>query len=100
MNIKKKAVGFKKNIKKHALTFHYNITSDPFLDIGYVPVRRIPCSCFACLSKMNPPQKISQDKYNQDRYKGANKNCVYWNFIEPYNNKKIIHSIDSIKQHK
>ena len=34
MNIKKKAVGFKKNIKKHGLLFHYNIRADTLLGIG------------------------------------------------------------------
>ena len=45
MNIKKKAVGFKKIIKKHGLSFHYNIRADPFLFIGYVTVRHMKFSC-------------------------------------------------------
>ena len=42
MNIKKKYVGFKKNIKKHDFIFHYNIRKDPMLGIGYVDVRSMP----------------------------------------------------------
>ena len=45
MNIKKKAVGIKKNIDKHGLLFHYNIREDPLLGIGYVSIRWITCSC-------------------------------------------------------
>ena len=43
MNIKKKDVGFKKNMKKHGLIFHYNIRSDTMLNIGYDDVRWISC---------------------------------------------------------
>ena len=49
MNIKKKGVGFNKNIKNHGLLFHYNIISDPLLVIGYIYIRQIPCSCSECL---------------------------------------------------
>ena len=45
MNIKKKAVGFKKNIKKYGLPFQYNIRADSMLGIIYVSVGRIPCIC-------------------------------------------------------
>ena len=65
MNIKKKYFGFKGNIKNYGLPFHYNIREDPMLGIGYVAVRRIPCSCSACLSELDSPWNIRQDKFNQ-----------------------------------
>ena len=43
INIKKKAVGFKKNIKKRGLLFHYNLIAEPLLGIFYVSIRQIPC---------------------------------------------------------
>ena len=95
-----KYVGFKKNIKKHGLIFCYNIRADNLLGIGYVYVRLIHFSCYACLSKMYSPWNISQDKYNQDQYKSENQNCVYWPILGSYNNWKIVHCIDSRKQHK
>ena len=53
--IKKKSIGFKKNIKKHGLPFHYNIRKYPMLGIGYVAVRQKPCKCSECLRKMASP---------------------------------------------
>ena len=41
MNIKKKDVGFKKNIKKKCFLFHGNIRVYPMLGVGYVAIRRI-----------------------------------------------------------
>ena len=63
MNIKKKTVGFKKNIKNYGMGFHYNIRTDPMLGIIYVGFRQIPCSCSACLRKLNFPQ-ISTSNIN------------------------------------
>ena len=57
MNIKIKAVGFKKNTKKHGLLSRYNIISYLLLGIGYVSVKWIPYSCSECLSKMPPPME-------------------------------------------
>ena len=68
------------------------------LGIGYVDVRRIPCSCSEFLKKLALPWNISQDKYNQVRYKGENHNCVYWPFLWSYKNWHIIHFIERIKQ--
>ena len=45
INMKKEDVGFKNNIKKHGLTFHYNIKADPMLSIGYVSAIWTPCRC-------------------------------------------------------
>ena len=61
MNLKK-VVGFKNTIKKHDFLFYYNIRSDPLLNIGYVDVRRIPCSCYVCLIKLDSPCNRSQYK--------------------------------------
>ena len=77
MNIKKKYVGFKKNINKRGLIFQYKIRSDPMFGIGYVAVRRIPCSCHACLSELSYPWNIRKDKYNRDQYKGI-KTVYHW----------------------
>ena len=74
--------------------------ADHFLDIGYVSVKRIPCFCSGYLRKLSSPWSMSQDKYNKDRYKGANQNCVYWDILGYYNNWKIIYYIDSIEQHE
>ena len=49
---------------------------------------------------MYPPWNTSQDKYNQDRYKGENKNSVYWNILGFSNNWQTIYCIDSRKQHE
>ena len=38
MNIRERAVGFRKNIQKHGLIFHYNIRADSLLGIDYVAV--------------------------------------------------------------
>ena len=45
MNIKKKYIGFNKNINKHGLLFHYNIRAYNLLGMCYVAVIRISCSC-------------------------------------------------------
>ena len=66
----KKAVGFKKNIRKHGLHLPYNIRIDTLLSIGYIAVRHIPCSCSSYLRKLASPCNISQNKYSQDQYKG------------------------------
>ena len=55
MNIKKKVIGFKKNIKNYGLLFHYSMRADPFLDIGYFSVRWIPYICPECLRKLSSP---------------------------------------------
>ena len=65
MSIKKKYVNFRKNINKHGLVFHYNIRADPMLGMGYVSVRRIPCSFSVCLRKLDSRWNRRQDKYNQ-----------------------------------
>ena len=41
--ISRKNVGFKNNIKKYGLIFHYNTRADPMLGICYVDVIRISC---------------------------------------------------------
>ena len=41
--------------------------------IGYFSVRRTPCSCYTCLRKLAFQCDIIQYKYNQDLYKGENK---------------------------
>ena len=97
MNIKEKAVGFKKNMKTHGLPFHCNIRAYPLLGIHYVAVIRKPCRCSACLRKLIYLWKISQDQYNHDRYKSANQNLFDWPILGSYNNWKIIHCIDCRK---
>ena len=98
--MKKKYVGFKKNIKKHGLIFHYNIIADPLLGIGYISVRCIICSCSEFLRKLSSPCNRSQDNYNQEQYKGENQNCFYWPILGSYNNWQIIHCIEIIRQHE
>ena len=73
--------------------FHYNIREDTLLGIGYVAVRRIPCSCSECLSNLASPWNRSQDKYNKDLYKFENLNCVYWTVLGSDNNWKAINCI-------
>ena len=70
------------------------------MGIGYVSVIWIPCNCSACLRKLYSPWIKSQYNYNQDQYKASNQQCIYWPILGPYNNWKIIHCIDIIKQHK
>ena len=70
------------------------------LGIGYVSIRQIKCSCSEFLRKIASTWNISQDKYNQHRYKGDNQNCIYWPILGYYNNWHIIHFIASKKQHK
>ena len=60
MNIKKKSVGFKNNIRYHGLDFHYNIRADTMLGIDYICVRQIICSCSAYLRKLDSPWNIRQ----------------------------------------
>ena len=45
MNVKKTVVVFKKNMKNCGLPFHCNIIADALLEMCYVSVRLIPCSC-------------------------------------------------------
>ena len=61
MNINKKSVGFEQNIKQYCWILHYNINAYPMLIIGYVDVRRIPCSRSSCLRKMNYTWNRRQD---------------------------------------
>ena len=63
----KKYIGFKNNIKKHGLIFHYNIRADPMLGVGYVDIIWIQCICYACLKKMAFTWNIRQEKYNKYR---------------------------------
>ena len=100
MNIKKKAVGLKNNIKKHGFIFYHNIIVDPMLGIGYITVRWISCINYVCLRDLDYPWNSRQDKYNKFWYKGENKKCVYWPILGSYNNLQIIHCIDMIKQHE
>ena len=65
MTVKKEDIGFRKNIKKHGLIFHYNIRVDPMLGIGYVAVRRIRCIYYACLSKLSSAWNRIKHKFNQ-----------------------------------
>ena len=90
-----KAVDFKNNIKYYGLVFHYNVCAYPMLIIGYVDIKHIPCSCYACLSKLAFPCNIVQDKYNKDQYKVGNQQCVHWPILGSCNNYHIIHCIDS-----
>ena len=69
------------------------------LGIGYVDVIRIPYSCSARLNKLDSTWNRRQDKYNQVRYKGENKQGDYWSILGPYKYWKIIHCIDSREQH-
>ena len=73
MNINKKAVGFKKIIKKNDLIFRYNKIADPLLCIVYIVALQVLCSCSACLSRLVSPWNIIQGKYNKDRYKVGKK---------------------------
>ena len=100
MNIKKKYVGFRKNIKKRCLLFCYNIRENHFFGMTYVDFRWIPCSFSACLRKLDYSWNRIQDNYNQDRYKGANKKCICWPILGIYNNWNIICFVDMIKHHK
>ena len=52
------------------------------------------------LKKLASPWNRSQDKYNQDQYKGDNQNWVYWPILGSYKNWQIIYCIESRKQHK
>ena len=70
------------------------------MGIGYVALIQKPCRCSSCLRTLDYPWNRSQDKYNQDQYKGENQNCIYWPILGSYNNWKIIHCIESRKQHK
>ena len=49
MNIKKNLL-VSRRILKIVFDFHYNIQEDSMLGIGYVDVRRIPCSYYELLS--------------------------------------------------
>ena len=60
MNNKENAVGFKKSIKKHGFIFHCNTRTDHFVGVGYVAIGRIPCSCYACLKKLDSTWNIRQ----------------------------------------
>ena len=83
---KEKYVCFKKNIKNNELLFQYNIRAGPMLGISYVSFRRIPCSCYASLSKLGSLCNGRQYKYNQDQYTGKNQQCVYCPILGSYNN--------------
>ena len=75
--ILRKTVGFKKNIKKHGLLFHYNIRSYPMLGIGHFSVIWIQFRCSAYLRKLYSPCNIGQDIYTQVRYKVENQQCFF-----------------------
>ena len=64
------------------------------LGIGYVAVIRIKCICYVCLRKLDYPWNRRQYKYNKDKYKGKNQQCVYWHILGSYNNWKNIYYID------
>ena len=51
------------------------------LGIGYVSVRCITCSCSAYLRKLSYPWNRRQYRYNKFRYKGENKQFVYWTIL-------------------
>ena len=70
------------------------------LGIGYVSVIFIPCSCYACLIKLDLPWNRRQDKFNQVRLESENQQCVYWAILGSYNNWQITNCIDSIKKHE
>ena len=70
------------------------------LGIGYVSVRRIPCICSACLSKLDYPWNRIHDKYNQVGYKGKNKQFVLCPILGSYNSWQILHCDDSRKQYE
>ena len=98
MNIKKKDVNIKKNIKEHGFLFHYNARTYPLLSISYIDFGQIPCGSSECLRKLSLPCHKIQDKHNQDKYKGENKNCVYWPILGSYKNWQIIRCVENRKQ--
>ena len=66
----------------------------------YVAFGRILCRFLAYLRNLASPWNRIQDKYNQNRYKAENQNCVCWNILGSYKICRIIHFVGSIKQHK
>ena len=60
-----KFIFLKENIKNHCLLFCYNIRAYLILGIGYVAVRRIPCSRSLCLIKLAYKCNRIQDIYNK-----------------------------------
>ena len=70
------SVGFRNNIKYHGLNFHYNIKSYPMLDIDYISVSQITCSCSEYSRKLSSPWNIRQYNYNQVNEKVKN-NSVF-----------------------
>ena len=95
--ISRKICYFQEENQKSWFSFSLQYPVRSYLSIGYVPVRRISCSCYACLRKLASPWNIRKYKYNQYWYKGENQQCSYCPVIGPYNNCRIVHCIDNKK---
>jgi len=75
---------------KNGMSCHHNIRADPYLGIGKLAVRRIPCMCDACTEKIKLPWDFTATFNDQPRYKGGNEQCKYWDVMKANNDWKLI----------
>ena len=79
---------------KIGIRHHYNFRADPKLPLGQVAARRIPCACEACINQLKEPWIPNEVFQNQPRYKGGNKQCVYWPIFHGLNDWLLIDIVD------
>ncbi len=73
----------------NGLRAHYNIRTDPNLEIDYAALRRVACSCGLCKEQLGRPWVLPcVDVAAQSRY-GQNKECMLWPSYKGANDWKI-----------
>ena len=95
-SINKTTKGWKKNTKEkgNGIQHHYNFRADPILGLGKIAVRRIPCSCDACVHQLSLPWELNKEFIKQPRYSSNNTERSLWPVLGELNNWILITIID------
>jgi hypothetical protein len=87
-DLKMKAVMENERGTRNGISSMYNIRSDPDLGLGRVAVRRVPCSCDACMTQLKQPWIPGVDANNQPRY-ASSVDCSLSPIFEGLNDWKL-----------
>jgi len=92
-SLKKVATGFQGG-KHNGVMGHYNVRADPYLGIGKVAVRRIPCACTGCHKQLQLEWQSGVPSEEQQCY-AASTTCKFHVLFEGLNDWKIITLVDT-----
>jgi hypothetical protein len=88
-DIKMQMIGLPSNGPHSGLLAHYHLHADPYLGLAKLAIRRIPCACESCETKIKLPWVPSVEPKLQPRF-AQNMECKRWKIFESINDWKIV----------